>query len=122
MREKVSLLNSRLSNNLSGMVTIKSFTAEDYEIQRIQAESEAYRLSNQRAIALSALFIPLIRVLILFGFTATLVYGGLATVAGQMAVGTYSVLVFLTQRLLWPLTRLGKPLTNTSGPWLRPIG
>lgn len=122
MREKVSLLNSRLSNNLSGMVTIKSFTAEDYEIQRIQAESEAYRLSNQRAIALSALFIPLIRVLILFGFTATLVYGGLATVAGQMAVGTYSVLVFLTQRLLWPLTRLGETLTNTSGPWLRPIG
>jgi ATP-binding cassette subfamily B protein len=108
VREKVSLLNSRLSNNLSGMVTIKSFTAEDDEIQRIQAESEAYRLSNQRAIALSALFIPLIRVLILFGFTATLVYGGLATVAGQMAVGTYSVLVFLTQRLLWPLTRLGE--------------
>ncbi|MEB3288876.1 MAG: ABC transporter ATP-binding protein [Leptolyngbya sp.] len=108
VREKVSLLNGRLSNNLSGMVTIKSYTAEAYEIQRIQAESEAYRLSNQRAIALSALFIPLIRVLILFGFTATLVYGGLATVAGQMAVGTYSVLVFLTQRLLWPLTRLGE--------------
>ena len=25
----------------------------------------------------------------------------------QMEVGVYSVLVFLTQRLLWPLTRLG---------------
>ncbi|MGF1567584.1 MAG: ABC transporter ATP-binding protein [Nodosilinea sp.] len=110
VRERVSLLNSRLSNNLSGMVTIKSFTAEDYEINRITAESEAYRLSNRRAIALSALFIPLIRIVILFGFTATLVYGGLATVAGDMAVGTYSVLVFLTQRLLWPLTRLGETL------------
>lgn len=108
VRERVSLLNSRLSNNLSGMATIKSFTAEAYEIERIRAESEAYRLSNQRAIALSALFTPLIRVLILFGFTATLVYGGLAAVAGTMAVGTYSVLVFLTQRLLWPLTRLGE--------------
>jgi ATP-binding cassette, subfamily B, bacterial len=108
VRERVSLLNSRLSNNLSGMMTIKSFTAEDYEIERIRDDSEAYRLSNQRAIALSALFIPLIRILILFGFTATLVYGGLATVAGTMAVGTYSVLVFLTQRLLWPLTRLGE--------------
>jgi ATP-binding cassette subfamily B protein len=31
-------------------------------------------------------------------------------VAGNMAVGTYSVLVFLTQRLLWPLTRLGETL------------
>jgi ATP-binding cassette subfamily B protein len=110
VREKVSLLNSRLSNNLSGIMTIKSFTAEDYEIQRVREESEAYRLSNRRAITLSAMFIPLIRVLILVGFTATLLYGGLETVAGNMAVGTYSVLVFLTQRLLWPLTRLGETL------------
>ncbi len=29
-------------------------------------------------------------------------------VAGKLAVGTYSVLVFLIQRLLWPLTRLGE--------------
>jgi ATP-binding cassette subfamily B protein len=110
VREQVGLLNGRLANNLAGMMTIKSFTAENYEIERVSAESEAYRLSNQRAIALSALFIPLIRVLILFGFTATLVYGGLATVAGHLAVGTYSVLVFITQRLLWPLTRLGETL------------
>ncbi|NEP16073.1 MAG: ABC transporter ATP-binding protein [Leptolyngbya sp. SIO4C1] len=110
VREQVSLLNSRLSNNLSGMATIKSFTSEGYELGRIRQDSEAYRQSNRRAIALSAAFIPLIRILILVGFTATLLYGGLMAVAGEMAVGTYSVLVFLTQRLLWPLTRLGETL------------
>jgi len=46
--------------------------------------------------------------LILAGFTALLLYGGMAAVAGRMSVGTYSVLVFLIQRLLWPLTRLGE--------------
>lgn len=110
VRERVSLLNSRLSNNLSGILTIKSFTAEPYELERVRADSEAYRQSNRHAIALSAAFIPLIRVLILVGFTATLIYGGLETVAGNLAVGSYSVLVFLTQRLLWPLTRLGATL------------
>lgn len=110
VRERVSLLNSRLSNNLSGILTIKSFTAEDYEIERIRQESEGYRLSNRRAIALSAAFIPLIRILILIGFTATLLYGGLQAASGNLAVGTYSVLVFITQRLLWPLTRLGETL------------
>ncbi|MGP1371398.1 ABC transporter ATP-binding protein [Almyronema epifaneia] len=110
VRERVSLLNSRLSNNLSGITTIKSFTAEAYESDRICQESLGYSQSNQRAIALSAAFIPLIRILILIGFTATLLYGGLITVDGQLAVGTYSVLVFLTQRLLWPLTRLGETL------------
>lgn len=110
VREQVSLINSQLANNLTGITTIKSFTAEDYETQRIEALSEAYRQSNRRAIALSAAFVPLIRMIILLGFTGILLYGGMDTVAGKMSVGTYSVLVFLTQRLLWPLTRLGETL------------
>lgn len=110
VRQKVGLLNGQLSNNLTGITTIKSFTAEEYEIGRIAAESQAYRQSNRRAIALSSAFVPLIRILILFGFTALLLYGGMEAVAGTLSVGTYSVLVFLTQRLLWPLTRLGETL------------
>lgn len=110
VREKVSLLSSRLANNLSGIMTIKSFTTEAFEIERLRTESEAYRQSNRRAIALSAAFIPLIRLVILFGFTATLLIGGMKAVDGSLAVGTYSVLVFMTQRLLWPLTRLGQTL------------
>lgn len=110
VREKAGLVNSRLANNLSGIATIKSFTAEQYELDRVGVESEAYRRSNRRAIALSAAFIPLIRMVILLGFTATLFFGGLAAAQGQLAVGTYSVLVFITQRLLWPLTNLGQTL------------
>jgi ATP-binding cassette subfamily B protein len=108
MREKVGLLNGRLSNNLSGITAIKSFATEAYETERIAYDSEAYRRSNQRAIALSAAFIPLIRILILIGFLATLLYGGQLAIAGKLSVGSYSVLIFLTQSLLWPLTRLGE--------------
>ncbi len=108
VRENVSLLNARLANNLSGITTIKSFTAEEYESARVAAESEGYRQSNRRAIALSAAFVPLIRMIILAGFTALLLFGGMDAIAGRMSVGTYSVLIFLIQRLLWPLTRLGE--------------
>ncbi|TVP63939.1 MAG: ABC transporter ATP-binding protein [Nodularia sp. (in: Bacteria)] len=107
VREKVGLLNGRLSNNLSGITTIKSFTAEEYEAGRLEQESIAYRHSNSKAIALSAAFIPLIRMLILISFTSLLLFGGMEAVAGRMSVGAYSVLIFLIQRLLWPLTRLG---------------
>jgi ATP-binding cassette subfamily B protein len=110
VREKVSLLSSRLSNNLSGIATIKSFTTEAEEIERLRLESEGYRQSNRRAIVLSAAFVPLIRFVILGGFAAILLYGGMEVINGTLAVGTYSVLVFLTQRLLWPLTRLGQTL------------
>jgi len=110
VREKVGLLNGQLANNISGITTIKSFTAEEYEVNRIERESLAYSKSNQRAIAFSSAFVPLIRMFIFMGFIAILLLGGLQAVEGNLAVGTYSVLVFLTQRLLWPLTRLGETL------------
>ena len=107
VREKVGFLNGRLSNNLSGITTIKSFTAEEYEAARLAGESDAYRQSNTQAIALSAAFIPLIRMLILAAFTVLLLFGGMEAVAGKISVGAYSSLVFMVQLLLWPLTRLG---------------
>ena len=110
VREKAGLINARLINNLTGIATIKSFTAEDYELAQLSRESQAYRISNKNAIRLSAAFLPLIRIIILIGFTGILFYGGLATVSGNIEAGTYTVLVFLTQRLLWPLTRLGETL------------
>lgn len=110
VRELVGLLNGQLSNNLSGIATIKSFTAEEYELSRIREESERYRQSNQGAIKLSSAFVPLIRMVIVTGFIAIMVFGGRLALAGKLEVGAYSVLVFITQRLLWPLTRLGDTL------------
>ncbi|CDN14562.1 ABC transporter, transmembrane region:ABC transporter [Richelia intracellularis] len=108
VREKLGLLNSRLSNNLSGITTIKSFVTEDYESQRLAGDSEAYRRSNNHAIKLSAAFIPIVRMLILAGFIGLMIFGGMATVSGKIAVSAYSVLVYFIQRLLWPLTTLGE--------------
>jgi len=108
VRKEVGLLNSLLSNNLSGISTIKSFTSEELEVERVRAASQAYREANRRAIRLSAAFVPLIRMAILVGFTATLLHGGFVTLDGGMAIASYSVMIFMMQRLLWPLTRLGE--------------
>lgn len=108
VREKVSMLNHQLANSLSGIATIKSFTAEDHEIERLRTASNAYQETNRSAIRLSSAFSPLIRMIIVSGFIAITIAGGQMAVDGVLAVGVYSVLVFMTQRLLWPLTRLGE--------------
>jgi ATP-binding cassette subfamily B protein len=112
VREKAGDLAARLANNLGGMLTIKSYTAESWELARLGEQSQAYRAANARAIRLSAAFIPLIRFAILFAFLAILVIGGLQAWRGLIPVGTYSFLVFITQRLLWPLTSLGRTLDD----------
>tara|TARA_A100001015_G_scaffold55927_1_gene61498 strand:+ start:22 stop:1782 length:1761 start_codon:yes stop_codon:yes gene_type:complete len=107
IRESIETLNSNLSNSISGILNVKSFTRESKELDRIETSSNEVKSANYHAIKLSAAFIPIIRVAILFGFTATLLIGGFLALDGEIKVATYSVLLFITQRLLWPLTELG---------------
>lgn len=108
VREQVGNLNGQLANNLGGIATIKSFTSEAHEVARIRKGSNAYEDANRNAIRLSSAFSPMIRMIIVAGFIAIMVFGGQLALDGALNVGLYSVLVFSTQRLLWPLTTLGE--------------
>jgi ATP-binding cassette subfamily B protein len=107
IRDAIETLNANLSNSLSGILTVKSFNREEREFLRISDSSVEVKSANYHAIRLSAAFIPIIRIAILFGFTATLLIGGFMALEGDINVAMYSVLLFITQRLLWPLTELG---------------
>lgn len=110
VRQSVADLSGALTANLGGIATIKAFTAEERERDRIASFSSAYRTANTDAIRSSAAFVPLVRMAILAGFTCTLLLGGWAALRGDLEVGLYSVLVFMTQRLLWPLTTVAEVL------------
>lgn len=108
VRETAGALATRLNNNLQGIATVKAYAAEEIEARHIAEASDDYRGKNAEAIRLSAAITPVIRMAILAGFTVTLLYGGFMTLNGDLGVGSYSALVYLTQRLLWPLTGLAE--------------
>ncbi|MEX2280533.1 MAG: ABC transporter ATP-binding protein [Acidimicrobiia bacterium] len=110
VRDQAGSLNGLLSNNLGGITTIKAFTAEHRERARVETESDTYRTVNSHAIRLSSAFVPIIRIGILAGFLVTMLVGGFRALDGTLEPAAYTVLVFLTQRLLWPLTSLGQTL------------
>tara|TARA_B100002052_G_scaffold131750_2_gene121031 strand:+ start:19359 stop:21140 length:1782 start_codon:yes stop_codon:yes gene_type:complete len=108
VRESAGNLSSTIFNNLLGIITIKSFTAEDVEKDRISKLSKKYQIANRDAIRISSAFVPVVRMGVLSGFLGTMVLGGIMAFSGSIAVGSFSVLLFLTQRFLWPFTRLGE--------------
>ncbi len=108
VRDQAGLISDRLTNNLTGIATIKSFTTEAYERDRLHQESDTYRQSNRKAIALSVAIQPALRFLILLGFVSTLYLGGREVLAGRLSVGTYGFMVFIVQDLLWPFTELSE--------------
>ncbi|KAB8031072.1 ABC transporter ATP-binding protein [Fluviispira multicolorata] len=112
VRENAGGINSHLNNNILGISTIKSFTSEQYEISRIESLSKKYKESNRSAIKLSSAITPVIRMAVMLGFIIILVYGGFLVLDNKLNVAIYSILIFLSQRLLWPLTALSE-ITDT---------
>lgn len=108
VRARAGGLGARLTTNLQGLQTIRAFGAEARETASLTKESLGYVEANRAAIRVSSAFIPIIRMAILSGFLATFLIGGWLTLTGQMQVGAYGLLVFLTQRLLWPMTGLAE--------------
>jgi len=108
VRVSAGKLGARLTSQLHGVATIKAYVAEQQALIALEQASRNYETTNRAAIRLSSAFVPLIRMAVLSGFVVTLVFGGFRALDGSLAIGAYSVLVFLTQRLLWPFTRLGE--------------
>jgi ATP-binding cassette subfamily B protein len=108
VRAAAGAISDTLTNAIGGMATIKAFSGEAREAQLVGAESEAYRRANQEAIRSSSAFNPLIRMAVLSGFAMTLLVGGRMALRGEMEIGVFTMLVYMTQRLLWPLTALGE--------------
>ena len=110
VRNAVGALNNTIFNNLLGIATIKSFVTEKIESLRIKDLSNDYRLKNRNAIMLSSAFVPIVRMGVLSGFLGTMIIGSYLALKSPPAidVGSYGVLMFLTQRFLWPFTTLGE--------------
>ena len=110
VRARASDVSALLANNIGGITIIKAFTGEGQEEERLAEVSGDYEEANQSAIRLSSAFTPLVRIAILIGFLATLALGGLRALDGAISPGTYAMMMYLVQRLLWPLTRLGETM------------
>ena len=108
VRNYAGRLSSTIFNNLLGIQTIKSFNKEETENKRIEQISSSYQNKNKIAIKVSSAFVPIVRMGVLSGFLGTMIIGGFKALNSEIAVGSFSVLVFLTQRFLWPFTRLGE--------------
>jgi ATP-binding cassette subfamily B protein len=112
VRAAAGQIGDTLTNSLGGADTIKAFHAEEREVERVATDSRAYQDANREAIRYSSAFHPLIRMAVLTGFSLTLLLGGRAAIRGEIEIGVFSILVYMTQRLLWPLTDLGQVLDD----------
>jgi ATP-binding cassette subfamily B protein len=101
-----SITGQGISNSLSGMATIKSFTAEQFELQRVADASEHQRVASNAAQRLSSVYANLIRYSITAGISLPMIYTGALVVSGSLSPTFYMLLIFLLPRLVSSMSGL----------------
>lgn len=105
--ENESALNSRLTDNLAAAATVKSFSAETHEIERVSALSERYRDSGKLLDRGAVSYTETVRVSATVSLAGILLLGGRAVLAETLRFEIFNPLVGLPQQVLWKLPNLG---------------
>ena len=106
--EKNAELTTVAEENLSGVRTVKAFTAEDYEIGKFHDKNEEYFEAKMKYTKIENRIYPF------FPFMAKLlpvfmaVIGGVLVAKGKMSVGYLVAFIAYTQDFIWPLEVFGE--------------
>ena len=112
VRECVSLLNTRVQENISGNRVVKAFVREDYELERFEERNQAFRDASINTVRTWQRYAPF-----LDGFSNTLsvvllVFGGLFCIHGTMTLGQLSLFLSMAWGLNGPMNMIGTVIND----------
>ena len=106
--ERNAELTTVAEENLSGVRTVKAFTAEDYEIDKFEKKNQEYFDAKMKYTKIENRIYPY------FPFVAKLfpvfmaVIGGIAVAKGTMSVGYLAAFITYSMDFVWPMEVFGE--------------
>lgn len=107
IQEKFSELTTRAQENFSGIRVIKSYSRENYEIDRYSKLSDEYLFRKMRLVKLQAFFHPIFFVLAGLSFTIIIWFGGKMIMNNELTIGTLTAFILFLSMLIWPMISFG---------------
>ncbi|MEX0609008.1 MAG: ABC transporter ATP-binding protein [Balneolaceae bacterium] len=107
IQEQYSILAGRAKETFSSIRVIKAYNRIDYEQQRFEVESEAYRKKKLRLDMIESLFHPALNFLIGISLIIVVWKGGGMVIEGILTVGNIAEFLIYVAYLTWPVAALG---------------
>lgn len=106
VRKKIANVNSQLENSISGIRVAKSFTNEDYEIDKFAEGNEAFMVARQASYKVMAEFMSGINFMSNVLNLIVLSVGGLFVYKGIIKYGDLAAYILFVNHFLQPIRRL----------------
>lgn len=107
-------VSSRLQENLSGVRVVKAFARQEFEIERFEAENWKKYERGKDLANLHATFWPVTDVISGLQMLLAFYLGALATMNGDISLGTYLAYSGLVISVIWPIRGLGRQVASIS--------
>jgi ATP-binding cassette, subfamily B, multidrug efflux pump len=107
IQEKFSELTTRAQENFSGIRVIKSYSRENYEIDKYSKLSDEYLFRKMRLVKLQAFFHPIFFVIAGLSFIIIIWFGGNMIMNNELTIGTLTAFVLFLSMLIWPMISFG---------------
>jgi len=118
VRSAVGALNSRLENNIGGIETVKAFTTESFETDRVRDASRDYLDAQWDAIRTRILFFPSLQATTAAAYVSVFLVGGWWVVTGSppiaffgdgtLTAGTLVLFLNYSRRFVYPMRQMGQ--------------
>jgi subfamily B ATP-binding cassette protein MsbA len=105
-QQRAADITSVLQETISAARVIKSFSREDYEIERFAKENASNFKAQMKSVQLSATLSPIIEFLAAIGVTVIIWYGGLEVINGNLSSGELIAFLIYVVNLSNPIRRL----------------
>lgn len=108
VRNRLTQMNTFLSEHISGMRIIQIFTREDAKVKQMKSINTKLYKAGMREMTAFMLFRPFIFVLSTVGVGLVLLVGGNSVLKGAMSVGALIIMVSYTKDFFGPIEQLAE--------------
>lgn len=106
-QQRLADLTSIVDENINGVRIVKSFTAEQRQIEKLAHSALKLKWSSNQLISANANYGPLMENLPNLGIAAVLFYGGLLVIEGKIGIGALLAFNLYMMQLVTPFKMIG---------------
>ena len=107
VQRQLGVISSRVQESFSGVRVVKAYNREAFQEEQFAADAEAYKHRNTELVQISALFAPMITLLVGLSTIITVIIGVYQVRAGEISAGTIAEFILYVNMLTWPVASIG---------------
>ncbi|MCF7858006.1 MAG: ABC transporter ATP-binding protein/permease [Candidatus Cloacimonetes bacterium] len=107
VQETFAVMSGKVQESISGIRVVKAFVQEESELEKISDSAYDYVKQNLSLVRIQGMFHPSFMLIIGLSMMIVMVFGGIATMTGEITIGQFIAFFQYLGMFVWPMIAIG---------------